>query len=162
MNFYTAGQRSIPITGRGDYLHAAFDYETDVQGYRQRFIRGWGMVKKVDNRKLGYNNSIPLEPYLKWVRARTQNIIMPYPAILHIIMEPITETDVPHTILHPNMPTTLEELQRFWVQLKEERGTFDAQFYASEKKVLELTRQLHEEQSLNAYIAPKRMRSWEA
>ena len=35
----------------------------------------------------------------------------------------------------------------------------EAQFYASEKKVLELTKKLHEEQTLNAYIAPKRMRT---
>ena len=39
------------------------------------------------------------------------------------------------------------------------RDAFEAQFYASEKKVLELTRLLHEEQTLNAYIAPKRMRT---
>ena len=70
---------------------------------------------------------------------------MPDPATLPIIMEPIAETDVPHTILHPDMPTTLEELQRSWIQLKEERDTFETQFYAREKKVLELTRQLHEE-----------------
>ena len=88
--------------------------------------------------------------------------MMPYPAILPIIMEPIPKAEVPHTTLHLDMPTTLEELQRSWIQLKEERDTFEAQFYASEKNVLELTRQLHEEQSLNAYIAPNRMRSWEA
>ena len=44
-----------------------FDYENDPQGYRQRFIRAWGMVKKVDSKTLGQNNYIPLEPYLKWV-----------------------------------------------------------------------------------------------
>ena len=55
------------------------------------------------------------------------------------------------------MPTSLEDLQRDWIQLKGERDTFEARFYASEKKVLELTRLLHEEQTLNAYIAPKRM-----
>ena len=47
-----------------------FNYEDNVQGYRQRFIRAWGMVNKVDSKTLGHNNSIPLEPYLKWVRAR--------------------------------------------------------------------------------------------
>ena len=57
------------------------------------------------------------------------------------------------------MPTSLEDLQKGWIQLKEEYNTFEAQFYASEKKVLELTKKLHEERSLNAYIAPKRMRS---
>ena len=57
------------------------------------------------------------------------------------------------------MPTSLEDLQKDWIQLKEERDTFEAQFCASEKKVLKLTKQLHEERSLNAYIVPKRMRS---
>ena len=84
---------------------------------------------------------------------------MPYPSILPVIIEPIMEGDVSYTILHPNMPTSLEDLQRDWIQLKGEGDTFEAQFYASKKKVLELTKQLHEERSLNAYIAPKRMRS---
>ena len=58
------------------------------------------------------------------------------------------------------MPTSLEDLQRSWIQLKGERDTFEAQFYANEKKVLELTRQLHEEKTLNTYIAPKRMHNF--
>ena len=49
------------------------------------------------------------------------------------------------------MPTSLEDLQRDWIQLKGEWDTFEAQLYASKKKVLELTKQLHEEWSLNAY-----------
>ena len=69
-------------------------------------------MNKVDSKTLGHKNSITLEPYLKWVRACAQNLMMPYEAILPIIMEPITEGDVPYTILHPDMPTTLEELQR--------------------------------------------------
>ena len=89
----------------------AFEYENNVQGYHQRFIRAWGMVNKVDIKTLGHKNSIPLEPYLNLVRAHAQNLMMPYPAILPIIMEPIVETHIPHTILHPDMPTTLEELQ---------------------------------------------------
>ena len=84
---------------------------------------------------------------------------MPYPSILPVIVEPVMEGDVPYTILHPDMPTSLEDLQRDWIQLKGERDTFEAQFYASEKKALELTKQLHEERNLNAYIAPKRLRS---
>ena len=120
------------------------------------------MVNKVDSKTLGHKNYIPLEPYLKWVRARAQNLTMPYEANLPIIIEPITEWDVPFIILHADMPTTLEELQRSWIQLKGGWDTFETQFYASEKKVLELTIQLHEEQNLNAYIAPKRMRLWEA
>ena len=50
-------------------------------------------------------------------------------------------------------------MQKSWIQLKEEQDTFEASFYASEKKVLELTRRLHEEETLNTYIAPKRMRN---
>ena len=57
------------------------------------------------------------------------------------------------------MPTSWEEMQWSWIQLKEERDTFEANFYSSEKKVLELTRRLHEEETLNTYIAPKRMRN---
>ena len=67
--------------------------------------------------------------------------------------------EVPYTLLHYYMPTSLEDLQRSSIQLKGERNTFEAQFYASEKKVLELTRRLHEEQTLNTYIALKRMRN---
>ena len=84
---------------------------------------------------------------------------MPYPSILPVIMEPVVEGDVPYTVLHPDMPTSLEDLQKGWIQLKEERDAFEAQFYASEKRVLELIKQLQEEKSVNAYLAPKRMRS---
>ena len=59
-----------------------------------------------------------------------------------MIIEPVKDGEVPYTILHPDMPTYLEYLQRDRIQLKEERDTFEAQFYASEKKVLELTRLL--------------------
>ena len=37
------------------------------------------------------------------------------------------------------MPTSLEDLQKSWIQLKEEQDAFEAQFYASEKRVLELS-----------------------
>ena len=111
------------------------------------------MVNNIDSKTLGHKNSLPLEPYLKWVRARAQNLMIPYPVILPVIMEPVVEGDVSHTILHSYMPTNLEELQKSWIQLKEEHDTFETQFYASEKKVLELTKKLHEEQSLNAYIS---------
>ena len=47
-----------------------FDYESDDQGYRQRFVRAWRMVNRVDSKTLGHKSSIPLEPYLRWVRAR--------------------------------------------------------------------------------------------
>ena len=117
------------------------------------------MLNKVDSKTLGHNNSIPLEPYLKWVRVRAQSLMMSYPFILPIIIEPVVEGDIPYITLHPNMPTSLEDLQRDWIQLKGKRDTLEAQFYASEKKVLELTRLLHEERIINAYIAPKRMRN---
>ena len=133
-----------------------FDYESDDHGYRQRFVRAWMMV---NSETLGHKNSIPLEPYLRWVRARAQKLVMPYPSILPVIVEPVAEGDVLYTILYPNMPTYLEDFQKGWIQLKEEQDTFEAQFYASEKRVLELTKQLHEEQSLNPYLAPKRIRS---
>ena len=117
-----------------------FNYENDLQGYRQRFIRSWGMINKIDINALGHKNSIPLEPYLIWVRSRAQNLIMPNPDVLPIIVEPVVEGDVPHTILHPDMPTDSEELQKSWIQIKDEMDTFETQFYASEKKVLELTK----------------------
>ena len=69
------------------------------------------MVNKVDRKDLGHKNSIPMEPYLRWVRARAQNLMMPYTTILPVIVEPVTEEDVPYIILHPDMPTDLEELQ---------------------------------------------------
>ena len=117
------------------------------------------MVNKVDSKTLGYNNSILLEPYLRWVRDYAQKVVIPYPSILSNIVEPVVEGDVPYTVLHPDMSISLEDLQKGWIQMKEERDTFKAQFYTSEKRVLELTKKLHEEQSMNAYIVPKRMRS---
>ena len=62
--------------------------------------------------------------------------MMPYAVVLPVIMEPVIEGDVSFTILHPDMPIDLEELQKFWIQLKEEQDTFETQFYASENKVL--------------------------
>ena len=97
-----------------------FDYESNDQSYRQRFIRAWRMVRKVDSKTLGHKNSIPLEPYLRWMRARAQKLVMPYPSILPIIMEHVVEGDDPYAILHPDMPTSLEELKKGWIQLKEE------------------------------------------
>ena len=85
-----------------------FDYENDVQGYRQIFVRAWGKVNKVDSNTLGNKNSIPLGPYLKWVRACAQNLMMPYPAILPLVVESVAEGYIPYTILHPNIPTNLE------------------------------------------------------
>src|SRR3954471_14156888 len=39
---------------------------------------------------------------------------MPYPAILPVTIEPGVEGDEPRVILHPDMPTDLEELQKSW------------------------------------------------
>ena len=100
------------------------------------------MVNKINIKTLEQKNYIPLEPYHKWVRARAQNLMMPYPVVLPVILEPVIEGDVSLIILHLDMPTDLEEFQKSWIQLKEERDTFEAQFYASKNKVLELTKQL--------------------
>ena len=87
--------------------------------------------------------------------------MMPHHDIPSVIVEHVVEGDVPHTIFHPDMPIDFKELQKSWIQLKEERDTFETQFYASEKKVLELTKRIHEEQNLNAYFNTKRQRPWE-
>ena len=87
-----------------------FDYDNDLQGYRQRFIRAWGMVKKTDGKTLGHMNSIPLEPYLKWVRAHGQSLMMLYPSLLPVILEHIAQKDRSRIILHPDMPTNFDEL----------------------------------------------------
>ena len=59
------------------------------------------------------------------------------------------------------MPTDLGELQRSWIQLKNERDTYREQFHDQERKVLKLTRQLQEERVLNDYISTKRKRPWD-
>src|SRR4051812_20813585 len=143
-------------------LGIMFDYEDDSQRHRRRFIHAWGSVYKVESKTLGQWNSIPMEPYLKWVRARAQKFIMPYPAILPVTIEPEVKGDEPRVILHPDMPTDLEELQKSWVQLRGERDTFKAHYQDYERKVLELTRQLHEEQQINMFLGAKRKCPWEA
>ncbi|KAI5415908.1 hypothetical protein KIW84_041082 [Lathyrus oleraceus] len=135
-----------------------FDYDNDSQGLRQRFVRAWGMVKRST---LGQKNSIHMEPYLRWVRARARELVMPYLVIGPLIVEPEVEGGAPQIIPYPDMPTDIEELKRSWIQLREERDTFEAQFCAERKKVLELTSQLNEERRLNAYLRPKRSRPWE-
>ena len=66
------------------------------------------MVSKVDIKTLGHKNSIPLDPYLKWVRTRAQSLTMPYLAILPLIMELVVKGATPYTLLHPDMPTDFE------------------------------------------------------
>ena len=89
-----------------------FDYEKDPQGYRQKFIRAWDMVNKIDNNTLGQKKYIALDPYLIWVRSRAQNLIMPYPIVLSVIVEPVVEGEIPRTIIHLDIPTDLEELHK--------------------------------------------------
>ena len=107
-----------------------FNYEDDVQEYRRRFIRAWGMVNRSGAKALGLIVSIPMEPYLQWVRACTHKLMMPYMEVLPVIVEPTTEGGIPYTILYPDMPTDLGELQRSWIQLKKEWDTYRDQFYA--------------------------------
>ena len=119
------------------------------------------MVNRYGAKDLGPKASIPMEPYLQWVRARAQKLMMPYVAVLPVIVEPTTEEGIPYTILYPYMPTDLGELQRSWIQLKEERDTYMDQFYTQERKVLELIKHLHEDRGLNAYLGTKRKHQWE-
>ena len=119
------------------------------------------MVNRSGAKALGPKASILMEPYLQWVRARAQKLMMPYVAVLPVIVKPTTEGGIPYTVLHPDMPTDLEELQRSWIQLKKERDTYRDQFYVQERKVLELTKQLHEEKGLNVYLGTKRKHPWE-
>ena len=71
-----------------------------------------------------------MEPYLQWVRARSQKLMIPYMVVLPVIVEPTTEGGIPYTILYPDMPTDLGELQRSWIQLKKEWDTYRDQLYA--------------------------------
>ena len=77
--------------------------------------------------------------------------------MLPVIKEPVLEGEVSYTMQHPAMPTSWEEMQKSWIQLKEEQNSLETSLHVREKKVLELTRRLHEEKTLNTYIAPKRM-----
>ena len=119
------------------------------------------MVNRSGAKALGPKTSIPMEPYLQWVRARAQQLMMPYVAVFPVIVEPTTEEGIPYTVLYPYMPTDLGELQRSWIQLMKERDTYRDQFHAQERKVLELTKQLHEERSLNVYLGMKRKHPWD-
>ena len=92
-----------------------FNYSNDLQNYGQRFIRAWGIIKKTDSKTLGRKNSIPLEPYLKWVRARAQSLMMPYDYILPVISEPVVQGGESRIILHHDIPTNFEELQKSWI-----------------------------------------------
>ena len=99
------------------------------------------MVNRYGAKALGPKASIPMEPYLQWVRARAHKLMMPYMAVLPVIVEPTTEGGIPYTVLYPYMPTDLGELQRSWIQMMKERDTYKDQFRSQERKVLELTKQ---------------------
>ena len=51
--------------------------------------------------------SLPMDPYLRWVRIHAQKLGMPYEVVLPIIVEVADEEGVPPTILHPYMPTDI-------------------------------------------------------
>ena len=53
-----------------------------------------------------------MEPYLRWVRIRAQNLGMPYEAVRPIIVEIANEEGVLPTILHPYMSTEIGALKR--------------------------------------------------
>ncbi|KAI5439947.1 hypothetical protein KIW84_025345 [Lathyrus oleraceus] len=90
-----------------------FDYDNDPQNLRQKFVRAWGMVKRSN---LGKKNSIPMEPYLRWVRARARELVMPYLAVGPLIVESEVEGGTSQIISYPDMPTDAEELKRSWTQ----------------------------------------------
>ena len=89
-----------------------FDFKGGVEGHRRRFIRAWDRVNRSDPHELGMKTSLPMQPYLQWVRAHAQKLGMPYEALLLVIVEHTDEEGIPYTILHPHMPTDLGELKR--------------------------------------------------
>ncbi|XP_058767093.1 uncharacterized protein LOC131640724 [Vicia villosa] len=93
---------NVPLLGiRGD----------DPQNYRRSFIRAWEKVYKYDSKELGQKNSIPLEPYLRWVRIRAQKCIMPYPAVRPVIIEPEFEGDAPQAKKMNPLEQSVKDLQ---------------------------------------------------
>ena len=73
------------------------------------------MVNRSDPQELGLKTSLPMQPYLQWVRAHAQKLGIPYEAVLPVIVEHINEEGVPYIVLHPYMPTDLGELKRSWI-----------------------------------------------
>ena len=121
------------------------------------FIRAWDRVNKSDPHELGMKTSLPMQPYLQWVRARAQKLGMPYEVVLLVIVE----EGVPYTVIHPYMPTDLGALKRSWIQLKEERDTYREKYHEQERKILKLTRQLENERTINDYVSTKGKRPWD-
>ena len=102
-----------------------------------------------------------MEPYLRWVRARAQKLGMSYEVVLPGIVEHADEEGVPHTVIHPYMPTDIGALNRSWMQLREERDTYREKYHEQERKILKLTRQLENEKVLNDYVSTNVKRPWE-
>ena len=119
------------------------------------------MVNRSDPKELGPKTSLPMQPYLQWVRARSHKLMMPYVAVLPVIVEPTNEEGIPYTVLYPYIPTDPGELQRSRIQLKNERDSYQEQFHEQERKSLKLNRKLEEERVINDYISTKRKRPWD-
>ena len=49
------------------------------------------MVNRSDPQDLGLKTSLPMQPYLQWVRARAQKLGMPYEVVFPVIVEHTNE-----------------------------------------------------------------------
>ena len=107
----------------------AFDFQGDSEEHRRRFIRAWNRVHRSDPHELGMKTSLPMEPYLRWVRIRAPKLGMPYEAVLPVIVENANEEGVSPTVLHPYMPTDIGALKRLWIQLREEWDTYGEKYH---------------------------------
>ena len=141
--------------------HIIFDFQGDSDELRRRFIRAWDRVHQSDPHELGPKTSLPMEPYLRWVRIRAQKLGMPYEAVRPVTLEVANEEGVLPTILHPYMPTDIGALKRSWMQLREERDSYRERFNEQEQKILKLTRKLENERILNDYVRTEKKRPWE-
>ena len=90
------------------------------------------MVNRSDPQELGPRTSLPMQPYLQWVQAHAQKLMIPYAAVLPVIVEPTTEEGIPYTVLYPYTPTDLAELKRSWIQLRNERDTYREKYHEQE------------------------------
>ena len=137
----------------------------DFQGYsdeqRRRFIRAWDRVHRSDPHEMGPKTSLPMEPYLRWVRIRAHKLGMPYEVVRPVTLEVANEEGILPTILHPYMPTDIGALKRSWMQLREERDSYREKFNEKEQKIQRLTRQLETERILNDYVCTDKKRPWE-
>ncbi|CAI8593565.1 unnamed protein product [Vicia faba] len=141
--------------------HIIFDFQGDSGELRRRFIRAWDRVHQSDPHELGPKTSLPMEPYLRWVRIRAQKLGMPYEAVRPVTLEVANEEGVLPTILHPYMPTDIGALKRSWMQLRNERDSYRERFNEQKQKIQKLTRQLENERILNDYVRTEKKRPWE-